>query len=419
MNEMSDQQNAVELAGAAISFADPAVQQCPFKAYTALREERPVYHDPLTGNYVLTRYEDVRRALLNPKVLSNRTGLGGTRSNPTIDAIFDAQGWRPIDTLVTNDPPEHRRYRVLVDKAFAFTKVEALEEGIQQIIDRLIGAFIDTSEIEFLSEFAIQLPMIVIAQQLSIAPEDMDRFKLWSDISVESMDPTMTPDREIEVITEQTAMQRYLAAAMDRLRANPDGSLLSHLVHVEVDGNRLDMSALQNIVQQLLVAGNETTTMALAAGVKLLIDNPELADTLRAQPDRMRNFVEETLRLLSPVQTLFRRVLQDIDIDGTLVPAGALIEVRYGAANRDPAMYAEPDRVDLCRGNATSHLAFGAGPHLCIGNQLARAELRLALHSIVSRMTGLRYSRGPASCAYTPLYISYGLTQLWLAFDRS
>ena len=403
---------------APISFADPSVQQCPFAAYAKLRDETPVYHDPITGNYVLTRYEHVRKALLNPKALSNRTGLGGTRTNPAVDAIFDAQGWRPIDTLVTNDPPEHRRYRALVDKAFATTRVEAMEPRIQQIIDSLIDSIIDKPEVEFLAEFAVKLPMTVIAEQLSVDADHMDRFKMWSDISVESMDPTMTPEREITVVTELTAMQRYLATAMDRVRANPDATLLSHLVHAEIDGDRLEMAALQNILQQLLVAGNETTTMTLAAGVKLLIDNPALAEELRNSPERIRGFVEETLRIMSPVQTLFRRVTQDLEIGGTIIPQGALIEVRYGAANRDPSIYPEPDRIDICRGNVSSHLAFGAGPHLCIGNQLARGELRLAFRSIVDRMTNLRPSRGQASFAYTPLYISYGLTTLWFSFDK-
>jgi cytochrome P450 len=307
----------------------------------------------------------------------------------------------------------------LVDKAFAFSKVEPLEQRMQQIVDGLLDALIDKPEVEFLAAFAIKLPMIVIAEQLSVAPEDMDRFKLWSDLSVESMDPTLTPEREIEVVTELTAMQRYLAAAIERLRQTPDDSLLSHLVHVEFDGDRLDMAALQNILQQLLVAGNETTTMALAAGVKLLIDTPELAETLRRSPELVPAFVEETLRIMAPIQTLFRRVTEAIEINGTPIPAGALVEVRFGAANRDPLTYPNPNQVDLARANASSHLAFGAGPHLCIGNQLARAELRVAFRSILSRMDNIRLSRGEASCAYTPLYISHGLTTLWIAFDRT
>lgn len=401
-----------------ISFAHPQTQQCPFTAYQELRSDAPVYQDPVTGNYVLLRYDNVRKTALNSADFSNKTGLGGTRSTPEIDAIFDAHGWRPVETMISNDPPEHRRYRALVDKAFTPVKITSMEPRIRELVDGLLDTFIDQGEVEFVHAFAIKLPMIIIAEQLSVAPEDMDRFKMWSDISVESMDPTMSPERQREVYTEITVMQRYMAAAMDRLRDKPDGSLLSRLVEADMEGEPIAMGAMQNVLQQLLVAGNETTTLALAAGMKALIDRPDLVTELRGRSDRIRAFVEEVLRLMSPIQTLFRRVTRDVEINGTPIPAGAMVEVRYGSANRDPEVYPDPDTIDLDRKNAASHLAFGAGPHLCIGNQLARGELRVAFEAILERMDNFSASRGEESFAYTPLFISYGLTKLWLGFDR-
>jgi len=404
-----------------LSFGDPAVQQCPYHAYDVLRDEAPVYKDPLTGNYVLTRYEDIRRAVLNTKALSNKTGLGQTRDSAAkaaTDAIYDERGWRPMDTLVSNDPPSHRFYRSLVDKTFSPAKINELEPGINRIIHGLIDRFIDKPEVEFLSEFAIKLPMTVIAEQLGVAKEDMDRFKIWSDVSVESQDPTMTYEREIEVVTILTEMQQYMAATIERLRQEPDGMLLSRLIETDVDGRKLDMRELMSILQQLLVAGNETTTTTLAGGLKLMIDNPDLVRQLRDEPGAMRSFVEETLRVMTPIQTMFRRATEPLEIRGVPIPAGAIVEVRFGAANRDPAMYAEPSCPDLHRANANTHLAFGAGPHLCIGNQLARGELRLAFAALIDRMDNFRPSRGDASYAYTPLYIAYGLTTLWMNFDK-
>jgi cytochrome P450 len=152
--------------------------------------------------------------------------------------------------------------------------------------------------------------------------------------------------------------------------------------------------------------------------MKLMIENPKLVTDLRADPSLMRNFVEETLRIMSPVQALFRRVTEDVEIHGVKIPAGARVEVRFGAGNRDPEMYQQPACPDLHRANAGSHLAFGAGRHICIGNQLARGELRLAFKALIDRMDHFRLSRGEASYAYTPLYISYGLTALWLGFDK-
>ncbi|MET0546492.1 MAG: cytochrome P450 [Caulobacterales bacterium] len=407
--------------GMPLSFGLPQIQQCPFAAYNKLRPDTPVYKDPLTGNYVLTRYADVRRATLDVKNLSSRTGLGSTRDTAAkeeTDAIYDAKGYRPMDTLISNDPPSHRMYRQLVDKAFTPNKIDELEPHIDEIIHGLIDQFIDKPEIDFLAEFAIKLPMIVIAEQLGVDSKDMDRFKIWSDVSVESQDPTMTYEREIEVVNILTDMQQYMAAACERLRKNPDGMLLSRLVHAEVDGRQLDTPELLSILQQLIVAGNETTTTTLASGMKQMIERPELVAQLRADPSKMRQFVEETLRVMAPIQTMFRKVNEDTEIHGVKIPAGSMIEVRFGAANRDAAEFPNPDVIDLDRPNANTHLAFGVGPHLCIGNQLARGELRLAFKALIDRMDNFRASRGEDSYKYTPLYIAYGPTQLWMNFDK-
>eukprot|EP00456_Euglypha_rotunda_P032260 TRINITY_DN2501_c0_g1_i5.p1 TRINITY_DN2501_c0_g1~~TRINITY_DN2501_c0_g1_i5.p1 ORF type:complete len:361 (-),score=107.93 TRINITY_DN2501_c0_g1_i5:539-1522(-) len=324
----------------------------------------------------------------------------------------------PIDTLVSNDPPDHRTYRTLVDKVFTPARVVALEPRIEEIIEELIDGFIDQDEIDFLQAFAVRLPMFVIAEQLGVPRSDMDRFKLWSDVSVESVSPVLTSQREVEIAELLTDMQRYLAAEIERVRETPNETLISHLANTETDGRLLDMRELLSIIHQLLVAGNETTTTTLASGMKLMIEQPALAEAIFADPARAKPFVEETLRLLSPVQTLFRRVAEDIEIAGTAIPAGALVEVRYGAANRDPRQYAVPDVIDLDRKNASSHLAFGAGPHLCIGNQLARGELRLAFQHLTRRLTNMRATRGEDSYRWMTSYIAHGPDQLWMAFDK-
>jgi cytochrome P450 len=405
-----------------ISFADPSIQQCPFHAYETLRDEAPVYRDPLTGNYVLTRYEDIRKAVLNPAQLSNKTGIIMTREGEGAklsDQMFAERGWPMVDTLVTNDPPTHRLYRSLVDKAFAPSKITAMEGRIAEIADGLIDAFIDKPEIDFLADFAVELPMTVIAEQLGVAASDMDRFKRWSDCGVEGTSPVLTPERELVVAEALIELQNYMAARAEHFLREPDESkLLSRLVHAEIDGRRLDMAELLSIVQQLLVAGNETTTAALAAGMKLMIDDPSLPDRLRREPDRMRTFVEETLRILAPIQALFRRTKCPIAIGGVEIPEGAIVEVRYGSGNLDPRVYERPDEVDLGRTNANTHLTFGSGIHLCIGNQLARGELRVGFSRLIQRLGDFRATRGADSYAYTSVYISYGLTQLWMGFDR-
>ena len=403
---------------APISFADPAVQRCPFHAYDTLREEAPVYRDPLTGNYVLTRYDDVRKALLNVKALRNRTGLNATRTDPAANALYTEKGWLPLDTLVSNDPPEHRIYRTLVDKVFIPARVNALEPRIEEIIAELIDGFIDEDEIDFLDRFAVNLPMFVIAEQLGVDKEHKARFKLWSDVSVEMTSPVLTPERELEIAGLIIEMQQYLAAQIGRVRAAPDNTLISHLANTETDGRLLDTRELLSIFHQLLVAGNETTTTTLASGMKMFIERPELAEAIHADPQLAKPFAEEVLRTLSPVQVLFRKAAADIEIGGVAIPAGAIVEVRSGAANRDPRHYAEPGAIDLARANAQSHLAFGAGPHLCIGNQLARGELRLAFQALTRRLRNFRASRGEDSYRWMTSYIAHGPDRLWMRFDR-
>jgi cytochrome P450 len=400
-----------------ISFTDREVYACPFPVYDRLREEQPVYRDPKSGHYILTRYDDVRKALLNVAALSNNTGVLGDRWAPEANRVFEAEGWLPMNTLVSNDPPGHRTYRTLVDKAFTTQKVAGLEPRIQQLIDELIDGFASLSEIDFLDAFAVPLPMYVIAEQLGVAREDRAQFKHWSNVAMESVDPRVTPERQVVLARELIEMQRYMARQIERVRAAPDDKLLSGLANLDTDGRRLDMRELQSLLLQILVAGNETTTTTLALGMKTLIERPELADTIFRNPDRARAFVEETLRVTAPLQTLFRRALVDVEIGGVTIPAGSMVEVRFGAANRDPRQFACPADVDLDRPNSMRHLSFGAGIHMCIGNQLARGELRLAFQTLTRRLTGFRTTRGGDSLRWIDNYHAYGPDRMWMTFE--
>jgi cytochrome P450 len=260
--------------------------------------------------------------------------------------------------------------------------------------------------------------MTVIAEQLGVPSDHMDQFKRWSDASNEAVNPVITSERGVEIANILTEMQRYLAIEIERVRSKPNGTLISNLANTHVNGRHLDMRELLSIIHQLLVAGNETTTAALASGMRLLIERPEIVDHIYNDNKKVIPFIEEMLRLLSPVQTLFRRAAENVEIAGVAIPAGSLVEVRYGAANRDPNQYAAPDEINLDRPNTMSHLAFGAGIHMCIGNQLARGELKLAFLSLTSRLKGFRVSRGEDSYRWISSYVTHGLSELWMTFER-
>jgi cytochrome P450 len=418
VEELLDQNVAAGHHSGPITFSDPNTRRCPFPAYHQLRREHPVYKDPVTGNFVLTRYEDVRRAVLNNKTLSAKTGVIQTRVSSVseeVDRIFRETGWLPMDTLVTNDPPSHRSYRTLVDKAFTSEKVASLEPQIKGAVNELIDAFIDKPQVDFFAEFA--MPMIVFTEILGVTDRDIAKFKFWTDVSLETSNPVLDPQRELEIVPHVTELQRYLAQNVERVRAVPDESLLSALVHSRVDGKSLEMRELISVLWLLFLAGGETTANALAGGVKLMIDTPSLVEEIRTDSVKMNSFVEETLRIMAPATTMFRRATADMEIGGVAVPEGSIIETRFGAANLDPAVFPDPETVHLDRENTKAHLTFGAGIHVCIGNQLARTELRTAFQAIVDRIKNIRAAAGENSYSYTSTYVAFGLTKLLMTFE--
>jgi cytochrome P450 len=410
-----------------LTFTDPATQLCPFNSYDQLREGSPVYLDPVTGHYVLTRYPDVRKALLNHRTFSSDANLIGRRQNSVteeVSRLYRERGWARAESFQLMDEPEHKRKRSLVDKAFSHWNIQAITPYIEELCDRLIDSFIDRGECDFVSEFAVKLTMRVIAKQLGVEPnpntfdQDVEKLRFWSDCAIEVMSPTITAEREIELTHDAIEFQHFCARNIARVRARPDETLLSELVGTVVDENgEPNIVELLAVVRALLVAGNETTRFALAAGVKMMIDRPSLVFEILQNQKALDAFAEEVLRVMSPIQTLFRRALEPVVIDGITIPAGARVEVRFGAANRDPAIYFAPDQVSLCR-QESPHLAFGMGIHGCIGMQLARAEMRIAFQRLLRRLKNLRAARGEQSYAFTSMYISHGLIRLDLAFDQ-
>lgn len=411
----------VELGGSPITFSDSDTRRCPFPAYHKLREESPVYVDPVSGNYILTRYKDVRKAAMDTTSLSCKTGVIQSRESSVseeVNRMFEEQGYLPVHTLVTNDPPDHRFFRTMVDKIFTRPKVDGLEPQIERAVAEMIDDFIDKEEVDFFNVFAMRLPLSVFTEILGVTDRDLDKFKRWNDRSLETSHPTLSPERELELVPSVIELQQYLAKNVERVREKPDNSLLSTLVHAEIDGRSLTMQELISVLWLLFLAGGETTANAIAAGMAILIERPELVDEIHDNPEKLDAFIEEVLRIKAPATTMFRRAKVDIVIGDVLIPEGALIETRYGAANLDPEIFPNPEVVDLDRENSKAHLTFGAGIHLCIGNQLARGEMRASFKQLVSRLHNFRATRGEDSYSYTDTYTSYGLTQLWMTFDR-
>lgn len=413
---------------ASINLLEQATLECPFPAYRALRREAPVYRIPQTGHFIVTRYDLVMEAVRNTQVFSSQINQGASGSMgayPEVVELFQREGVPFASTLISADPPVHTRYRTLVNRAFTAGRVRGMQGYIQQIVDELIDEFIGRGEVEFVSEFAIKLPIYIIADQLGVPRRDMQKFKDWSDASI-PIGLDIGRDAEMARAKLVIEFQRYFLERIEERRREPRDDILGDLVSARLeedgnpDGRPLDGSELLSIIQQLLVAGNETTTNALAAGMVLLIDNPDQLALLRDGGDKpLRTFCEEVLRLESPVAGLFRVTTRDTVLGGTPIPAGSLVNLRWAAANRDEAVFAEPERLDVCRRNAGAQIAFGVGVHFCVGAMLAREEMFLGFRTLLARLSNIRLAKGHPPLEHHPNFILRGLTQLRLAFDRA
>lgn len=403
------------------SLANVEVQENPYDYYDVLREQAPVYYDPTLKVHIVTRYDLLMEAIRNTEVFSNigSQAPAEMRAPPAEVKEIEKGGWPKVNTMVTNDPPSHTRYRKMVDYAFTPKRVRALKPDMDEIVNMLIDRFIDRGEVELIGEFAVPVPLYVIADQLGVPREDAPRFKIWSDASVAPLGLMLTDEEWIDSARKMREFQHYFVDALDERRARPRDDLLSALLEVrDDDGKPLDNAELLSIISQVLVAGNETTTNSLAAGMTLLIDNPEQQRLLREDPSRIPTFVEETLRLESAVQGLFRVVTRDTELGGYAIPKGARVMLRYAAANRDEARFACPHQLDVTRSNAGAHLAFGAGIHHCLGAQLARYEMIASFEALLSRMDNLAYAPGRNDFRHHPHLCLRGLKALWLTFDK-
>ena len=370
------------------SLMDPAIQADPFAYYHALHEQAPVYWMPDAEAWLVTRYRDVQHVLRHPEIWSNDLlGKAGFSmfQHEEARAVLEAEGW-PRDTRLQSDPPIHREYRALVNDAFTAGRVRALAPFVERECEALLDAMAETDSCEFIGAFAAWLPIRVVTHLLGLPAEDARRIKHWSDAWVEPLSSAVPLEREIEVARLGVELQQYLAGWMARKERQPTSDVLSALAHATFrNGRPLPMAEKMGLAEHLIVGGHETVTSALAAGMKLLVEHPDVEATLRRDPSKIRNFVEEVLRLESPSQGFFRYAVEDGEVAGTTIPKGAMVHVRFAAANRDPEIFPDPDRIDLERPNAGAHMAFSQGEHHCVGAPLARLELQTAFRGLLSR----------------------------------
>jgi cytochrome P450 len=402
------------------NFFDPAVIEDPWDFYQAALKEAPVYQLPGTGMFLVSSYEIVSKLCDQPEVFSNGFGamLQGRAAHDTELQAEVAKGWPQVDTLLTADPPVHTRFRKLVNLAFSAPKVNKMEDYVRAIAVDLIEGFKTKAQIDFVADFAVKLPVAVIAEVLGADRAETPTFKRWSDAFTDRLGGMATRERELECAREVVEFQHYFKAKIDARRADPSISdMTADLVHARIDGEQpLSDAEILSILQQLMVAGNETTTNTMSAGLLFLIQNPDQMAKVVAKPELIPNMVEEALRMEAATSGMWRVTKADAEVNGVTIPAGSMVHLRYAAANRDPDKYPDPDKFDVERANARSHLAFGRGIHMCIGNMLSRKELTVAYQELFKRLTNIRLADGN-DFTHIPNMMLRGLKALHIQFD--
>ena len=404
-------------------FFSPEVIESPHEFYEAIRREAPVYQLPGTDIFMLSRWEDIRQVNRDTETFSNQFQdvLKGPEPSPEAAAIY-ASGYEQPPTLLTLDPPEHKVFRSLINKVFSARRVEKMHDYIEQVVDELIDDFIDKGECEFVRDFATPLPVYVIADQLGVPRKDLRRIKAWSDAFAGRLGGMASPEEEIENARLIVEYQHYMADIIADRRANPQDDMISDLANNTInhaDGERLmTVEELLSMIEQLLVAGNETTTSATTGGLLSLIQLSDQLQILLDDPKIIDNAVEEILRLESPSAGLWRVVTKDTELHGVKIPKGSMLQLRYAAANRDERVFDNPEVMDVCRKNADDHIAFGYGTHFCPGAFLGRKEMQVAFQRILQRMTNIRLAEGKNDLTHWPNMVLRGLKELHITFDK-
>ncbi|MGB8862006.1 MAG: cytochrome P450 [Ilumatobacteraceae bacterium] len=401
---------------------DPETLQCPFPHYAQMRDEQPVMLIESLGMYLVTRHDLVLGILRDPATYSSMFGGASMPLPPDARAKMAAvmaDGYPRVPTMLTADMPDHTRYRRLVSKAFTPKVIAELEPVIRAITTRLIDSWIDSGSIEFVTQFGVPLPVEVIAHALNVPESRMADFKRWSDDSIAGIGTNISIEQRVEAEKGVNEYQHYFAAEFEKRMTEPQDDLLTALLQARIDDDDpevtdkrpLDMPEMLSIVQQLLVAGNETTTKLLTETMRLLAINPDQWKRLQQDPSRAPNVIEEALRLSTPTQGMFRISTKDHELEGVHIPKGARIVIVFASANRDEALFPDGDAFDPDRGGLRDHLAFGKGIHFCLGAALSRLEGKVALEELARRLDSFTLSESN-SFEYFPSFLLRGLTRL-------
>ena len=392
---------------------DPAITECPFDYYQALREDGGVFQVPDRNFFLVSRYDLVMQVVKDTDTFSSKAGV----QVPSAADGSHRPGKGIVRTLLKADPPEHRAYRNLVNKAFSLKRVSSWEPRIREVADELIDHFISSANCEMNYDFAVPLPLIVIIEALGLPRDMLRQFKTWSD-TISHLGGMLSEEEMVAV----RALRRDFSEWVDEIIADRQQNLgedfISDLIRARFKDSRpLDSGELNSIVLQFLVAGNETTTNTITSGMLLLLQHPDQMKLVLEDRSLVPNLVEEVLRVESPVQTHFRYATKSTTLNGVKIPEGAGVGVMFGSANRDQAHFGHADTFDVQRANASKHLAFSQGIHFCPGAPLARLESAIAFEQLFERLQNFQLDESRSDLRHLPSFTHRSLRKVQVTFD--
>ncbi|ORA19488.1 cytochrome P450 [Mycobacterium arosiense] len=410
-------------------FSDPSVVENPYPYFEQLRATCPAYREPHHGVVALTGYDDLLAVYRDTDRFSSVNAAIGpfpplpfTPGSGDITALIEAHRHQfpwGSENLVCFDPPQHTRHRALVNGLFTPKRLKENEDFMWRLADSLLDEFIADARCDFVQAYGRPFPLLVIADLLGVPEADHATFRRWFGADMGSRqghDGTIA-------INPSAELDQWFTTYIEKRRREPRNDMLTTLATTTFpDGSTPEITDIVHLATSLFFAGHETTVRLLAGSLKLLAEQPQLQATLRDHPERISNFVEEMLRIESPIKSHFRLTRVATAIGGVKIAPGTTVMLLPGAANRDPTRFDCPAEFRADRPNVRQHLAFGRGVHSCPGAPLARIEARVSLERILDRMADIRISEahhgppGNRRYDYSPDYILRGLTALHLEF---
>ncbi|MFK0254919.1 cytochrome P450 [Streptomyces sp. NPDC090445] len=382
-----------------LPYADPAFVADPFPLYRQLREEGRVRRAVIAGGleaWLVTRYEDGLAALSDSRLSSDVRDASDRR---LLQQLPETERDSMLSNMLRSDPPDHTRLRRLVSKAFTARRVAGMEPRIQAITDRLLDAVVPAGRADLVADFALPLPVTVISELLGVPVDDRHEFQHWTDRMLTRGAKPVDP----AVVNEAWQhMRPYVTDLIRDKRAAPGDDLLSGLITARDEEQQLTEDELIAMVFLLLAAGYITTVNLIGGGIATLLAHPDQLDLLRSDPELLPGAIEEFLRYDGPVSPgIARFAREDVEIAGVAVPRGATVLIASAIADRDPARFPDPDRLDITRQD-NAHLAFGHGVHYCLGAPLARLEGQIAIGTALRRLPGLALAVAPDEIRWRP-----------------